>query len=72
MKTRASPVITREVLYIAMCVLLGAIFLAAYWRAPPVYIAVGFIAEITLVSTAHLSCVIQQYGVNLPPGREAP
>ena len=72
MNNHTSPLVTREVLYVAMFVLLAAIFCAAYWGAPPIYIAVGFIAEIILVATAHLSCMIQQYGVGLPPGKKTP
>ena len=62
MRNSASPVVTRRVIYVAMAVLLTAIFVGAYTNAPPIYLAVGFIGEIILVSTAHLSSVIQQYG----------
>jgi hypothetical protein len=54
---------TRRLIYAAMIVLLVAIFAGAAKGAPPIYLAVGFIGEIILVSTAHLSAVIQQSGV---------
>ena len=57
--------ISRKVLYLAMFVLLAAIFIGASRGAPPVYLAVGFIGEIILVATVHLSSVIQQYGGGL-------
>ena len=50
----------RAVIYAAMVVLLAAIFVGAANEAPPVFLAVGFIAEVILVATAHLSSVIQQ------------
>ena len=50
----------RTVIYTAMVVLLAAIFVGAANEAPPVFLAVGFIAEVILVATAHLSSVIQQ------------
>jgi hypothetical protein len=52
------------VIYVAMVVLLASIFIGAYRQAPPIYLAVAFIGEIILVSTAHLSSVIQHFGVN--------
>ena len=61
-----SAVVTRKIIYLAMVVLLIAIFVGAYRNAPPIYLAVAFVGEIILVSTAHLSSVIQQYGLNLP------
>ena len=57
------PMLTRKLIYVAMVVLLAAIFIGAYRNAPPIYLAVGFIGEIILVSTAHLSSVIQHYGM---------
>ncbi len=59
--------ISRKWLYLAMAVLLVAIFIGASRGAPPIYLAVGFIGEIILVSTVHLSTVIQQYS-NRPLG----
>lgn len=53
-------VFPRAVIYLAMVVLLVAIFIGASNEAPPVFLAVGFIAEVILVATAHLSSVIQQ------------
>ncbi|UCC29819.1 MAG: hypothetical protein JSU86_16640 [Phycisphaerales bacterium] len=53
--------ISRRWLYLAMVVLLVAIFIGASRGAPPIYLAVGFIGEIILVATVHLSAVIQQY-----------
>lgn len=51
--------VPRAVIYIAMIVLLAAIFVGAVRNAPPIYLAVGFIAEVILVATAHLSSIIQ-------------
>ena len=56
------PVFPRKILYVAMVMLLVAIFVGALGGAPPIYLAVGFIAEIILIATAHLSSVIQQSG----------
>lgn len=53
--------VPRAAIYIAMVVLLAAIFVGAVREAPPIYLAVGFIAEVILVATAHLSCVIQHF-----------
>jgi len=53
--------VSRRVLYLAMVVLLVAIFIGAQRGAPPVYLAVGFIGEIILVATVHLSSVLQQF-----------
>jgi len=53
--------ISRKWLYLAMAVLLVAIFIGASRGASPIYLAVGFIGEIILMSTVHLSAVIQQY-----------
>ena len=56
----ALSVFPRTVIYVAMVVLLAAIFVGAANQAPPIFLAVGFIAEVILVATAHLSSVIQQ------------
>jgi len=55
--------ISRTLLYVAMAMLLGAIIVGAYRDSPPVYLAVGFIGEIILVATVHLSSVIERYGI---------
>ena len=59
--------VSRKLLYLAMAALLVAIFVGAAHDAPPIYLAVGFIGEIILVSTVHLSSVIQQYGRKAAP-----
>lgn len=51
--------VPRTTIYVAMIVLLAAIFVGAVRNAPPIYLAVGFIAEVILVATAHLSSIIQ-------------
>ena len=61
--------VSRKLLYLAMIVLLVAIFIGANRGAPPIYLAVGFIGEIILVSTAHLSSMIQRYGSGFASGR---
>ena len=61
MSTIENVPISRRVLYVAMLVLLIAIFMGAQRGAPPVYLAVGFIGEIILVATVHLSSVLQQF-----------
>jgi len=53
--------ISRRVLYLAMLVLLMAIFIGAQRGAAPVYLAVGFIGEIILVATVHLSSVLHEF-----------
>ena len=58
--------VSRQVLYFAMLILLAAIFIGAYNRVQPIFLAVGFIGEIILVATAHLSTVIQQIGTVQP------
>ena len=68
----ASPVVTRKVIYFAMVLLLLVIFIGAYGQAPPVFLAVAFIGEIILVSTAHLSSMIQQNGLYMPSDRLKP
>ena len=60
MTSHPIPIVSRRLLYASMAVLLVAIFIGAYRGAAPVYLAVGFIGEIVLVSTAHLSSVMQQ------------
>ncbi len=60
----ALTVFPRTVIYVAMVVLLAAIFVGAANQAPPIFLAVGFIAEVILVATAHLSSVIQQYATS--------
>ena len=66
MTTRNNLVISRTVIYIAMVIMLVTIAIGAYHDAPPILLAVGFIGEIVLVSTAHLSSVIEQRGVPGP------
>ena len=56
----AVTIFPRTVIYVAMVVLLAAIFIGAANQAPPIFLAVGFIAEVILVATAHLSSVLQQ------------
>lgn len=58
MTTNEKAPISRKMLYFAMIVLLIAIFIGAKRGAPPVYLAVGFIGEIILVATVHLSSVL--------------
>ena len=53
---------TRVLIYFAMFVLLTAICVGAYRGAPPIYLAVGFIGEVILVATAHLSSMIEKHG----------
>ena len=75
MRHNAYPVVTRQMIYAAMVILLTTIFVGAYLEAPPIYLAVGFIGEIILVSTAHLSSMLQQYGREAaggPPGITSP
>jgi hypothetical protein len=50
-------------IYTAMVVLFAGIFFGAYWGAAPIYLAVGFIGELILGATAHLSTMIEHYGV---------
>ncbi len=69
MNTQPNHVVSRKLLYVSMVVLLVAIFIGAYRNAPPIYLAVGFVGEIILVATVHLSSVLQGlYG----SGRAAP
>ena len=55
--------VPRSVLYTFMVILLVGIFVWAFRGAQPVYLAVGFIGEIILGATAHLSTMIERYGV---------
>ncbi|MGD2110953.1 MAG: hypothetical protein PVI86_16375 [Phycisphaerae bacterium] len=61
MTTDQNVTISRKMLYLAMVVLLVAIFVGAKRGAPPVYLAVGFIGEIILVATVHLSSVLHEF-----------
>jgi len=63
MAAQKKGMLSRKVIYFAMAVLLAAIFLGAYRNTSPIFLAVGFIGEIILVSTAHLSSVIQECGI---------
>lgn len=53
---------SRSMIYIAMLVVLTAICIGAYRGAAPIYLAVGFIGEVILVATAHLSSMIEKHG----------
>ncbi len=55
--------VSRAVLYTAMGALLSGIFIGAFKGAPPVFLAVGFIGEIILGATAHLSTMIERHGI---------
>lgn len=61
MKSNADRMGSRTIVYAAMVAVLVAIFIGASRGAAPVYLAVGFICEVILASTAHLSSVIQQH-----------
>ncbi|MHC4063166.1 MAG: hypothetical protein ACYSUQ_14735 [Planctomycetota bacterium] len=63
MTTSEQATVSRSLLYVAMIVLLGAILFGAYRSSPPIYLAVGFICEIILVATVHLSSMIERYGI---------
>lgn len=52
--------VTRKLIYVAIIVLLAAIYVGAAKGVSPIYLAVGFISEIILVCTVHLSSVIQK------------
>ena len=56
----STPAISRKTLYAAMLFMLAAIFIGASRGAAPVYLAVGFIGEIILVATVHLSSVLHE------------
>ena len=62
MTDNENTVVSRTVIYVAMLVLLTAICIGAYRNAPPIYLAVGFIGEVILVATAHLSSMIEKHG----------
>ena len=53
---------SRTYIYAAMILLLAIIIFAAFRGAPPIYLAVGFIGEIVLGATAHLSSMIERFG----------
>ncbi len=72
MNSNQNLLMSRTLIYLAMMVVLVAICVGAYRGAPPVYLAVGFIGEIVLVSTAHLSSVIQQCGLRPPTEKARP
>ena len=72
MKDSTNTTSSRALIYGAMIALLVAIFVGAYRGAEPVYLAVAFIGEVILVSTAHLSGVIRQHATNLPQGQQRP
>lgn len=59
---------SRTMIYLAMAVMIAAIFLGAWRGAHPIYLAVGFIGEIILGATAHLSAVIERHGVSKVSG----
>lgn len=59
-------VVSRTLIYLAMLVVLIAVCIGAARGASPIFLAVGFIGEIVLVSTAHLSSVIQSCGLHGP------
>ncbi len=63
MTNDAPPAITRKAIYLAMFVLLTVICIGAYRQTHPIYLAVGFIGELMLVSTAQLSSFIQSSGM---------
>ena len=59
-------VVSRTLIYLAMIIVLVAVCIGAARGAAPIFLAVGFIGEIVLVSTAHLSSVIQANGLRGP------
>ncbi len=61
----------RTLIYVAIVVLLVAIYLGALRNVDPIYLAVGFIGEIILVCTVHLSSVIQNLRSDSPNMRGA-
>lgn len=61
MSTNDRATVSRTVIYTAMVILFGAICVGAHQGASPIYLAVGFIGEVILVSTAHLSSMIEQH-----------
>ena len=63
MSSHKDQAVSRTVLYASMVIVLIGIFVGAFTGTQPVYLAVGFIGEIILVATAHLSTMIERYGV---------
>ncbi len=61
---------SRTLIYVAMIALFVAIFVGAYRGTEPIYLAVAFIGEVILVSTAHLSSIFQQHVTNQPHGQQ--
>ena len=72
MKGSTKTMSSRTLIYVAMIAILVAIFVGAYRGTAPVYLAVAFIGEVILVSTAHLSSVIQRHVTNQPQGQQRP
>ena len=62
MTSHERAAVSRWMIYGAMVILFAAICLGAQQGAPPIYLAVGFIGEVILVATAHLSSMIEKYG----------
>lgn len=56
----------RTLIYVAIVILLVAIYWGALRNVDPIYLAVGFIGEIILVCTVHLSSVIQNLRTDPP------
>ena len=54
---------SRTLIYGSMVLMLAAIAVGGSRGAPPVYLAVGFLGEIILGATAHLSTMIEQNGL---------
>ena len=67
MNSKLTPIVSRELIYLSMVVILIAIFIGAMRGASPIYLAVGFIGEIILVSTIHLSSILQRVADRLAP-----
>lgn len=61
MTTSERTLVSRTMIYSAMFILFAAICIGAYRNAPPIYLAVGFIGEVILVATAHLSSMIERH-----------
>ena len=68
MNSQSDATFTRRLLYFAIVIVLIAIFVGASREANPIYLAVGFISEIILVCTVHISSVIQRLRVDLANG----
>ena len=71
MKPKLNPIVSRELIYLSMVIILVAIFIGAMRGASPIYLAVGFIGEIILVATVHLSSVLQRVADRMDPSRTA-